>query len=53
VQEKRERWMELCAQAADEQDPEKLMALVKEINTLLQAKEKRLGLRPEPLAGTE
>jgi hypothetical protein len=32
--EKKERWMELCAQA-DEQDPQKLLALVKEINDRL------------------
>ena len=30
----RERWQELCAQAAEEQDPEKLLELVKEINRL-------------------
>jgi hypothetical protein len=44
--EKKERWMELCAQAAVEQDPEKLMALVREINSLLEEKEQRLGLTP-------
>lgn len=43
--EKKERWMELCAQAAVEQDPEKLMALVNEINKLLKEKEQRLGFR--------
>ncbi|MHB8215119.1 MAG: hypothetical protein ACYDDS_03475 [Candidatus Sulfotelmatobacter sp.] len=40
--EKKERWMELCAQAAIEQDPEKLHALVEEIDRLLQEKEDRL-----------
>jgi hypothetical protein len=44
--EKKERWMELCAQAADEQDPQKLLALVKEINDLLEEKERRLGVLP-------
>jgi hypothetical protein len=34
--------MELCAQAAVEQDPEKLLVLVKEINRLLEEKEQRL-----------
>lgn len=34
--------MELCEKAANEQDPEKLMVLVKEINDLLEAKERRL-----------
>jgi hypothetical protein len=40
--EKRERWEQLCKQAADEQDPEKLMELVDEINRLLDEKEQRL-----------
>ncbi|HEX3321942.1 MAG TPA: hypothetical protein VHR84_14635 [Terriglobales bacterium] len=40
----RERWQDLCAQAADEQDPEKLIALVSEINKLLEEKEERLRL---------
>jgi len=42
MQEQRERWMQLCEQAATEQDPEKLMALITEINRLLEAKERRL-----------
>ena len=46
MREKTERWLELCKQAAIEQDPEKLMALVKEINDLLEAKERRLGIIP-------
>ena len=33
---------ELCQQAAVEQDPKKLMELVKEINRLLEEKEQRL-----------
>jgi len=44
--EKKERWMVLCAQAAVEQDPEKLMELVREINDLLEEKERRLGILP-------
>ena len=40
--ETRERWEMLCAQAAEEQDSEKLLALVKEINKLLEEKEQRL-----------
>ena len=36
MQEKRERWMELCAQAADEQDPHKLLAPVKESSDLFE-----------------
>jgi hypothetical protein len=34
--------MQLCAQAAVETDPEKLLLLVKEINRLLEEKEQRL-----------
>ncbi len=37
-----ELWKKLCAQAALEQDAEKLMELVKEINRLLDEKEQRL-----------
>ena len=40
------RWMELCEQAAVEQDPKKLMELVAEINRLLLEKEKRIGIVP-------
>ncbi len=37
-----EKWMELCAQAANEQDSQKLMALIKQITALLDAKQERL-----------
>ena len=37
-------WMELCEQAAVEQDPAKLLKLVTEINRLLEEKEKRVGI---------
>ena len=40
--EKKEIWMHLCEQAAVEQDPDKLMDLIKEINQLLEEKERRL-----------
>jgi hypothetical protein len=42
--------MELCEKAAVEQDPQKLMELVHEINRLLLEKEKRIGIvrPPEP-----
>jgi hypothetical protein len=46
MEENREKWMELCARAAQEQDPEKLMELITEINRLLDAKEGRLKGRP-------
>lgn len=45
--EKRERWMELCSLAASEQDPEKLLALVTQINELLD--EKQLTRRDVPV----
>jgi hypothetical protein len=37
-----ERWRELCALAAVERDPLKLMQLVSEINRMLLEKEERL-----------
>jgi hypothetical protein len=40
--EKNEPWWKLCEQAANEQDPEKLLALAKEIHRLLEEKEARL-----------
>ena len=42
VQENRERWMELCALAAEEQDSDKLLQLTREIDRLLAEKEQRL-----------
>jgi hypothetical protein len=47
--EAKERWMHLCELAALEQDPERLMQLVVEINRLLEEKEERL-LRKAPQA---
>jgi hypothetical protein len=40
--ETRERWEKLCQLAANEQDPERLLKLVSEINRLLSEKEQRL-----------
>lgn len=40
-----ERWRQLCALAAVEQDPQKLMELVREISRLLEEKQKHS--RPE------
>jgi hypothetical protein len=37
-----ERWQRLCEQAATEQDAERLMCLVQEINRLLQEKDECL-----------
>jgi|HubBroStandDraft_6_1064221.scaffolds.fasta_scaffold00011_127 hypothetical protein len=36
---KNNRWMELCRLASGEQDPQKLLALIKAINDRLDAKE--------------
>jgi hypothetical protein len=41
-EEQKKKWMELCEQAADEQDPKKLAALILQINFILEAKELRL-----------
>jgi len=41
-----ETWVALCAQAAIEQDPKRLLDLVSKINRLLDARKKRLA--PEP-----
>ncbi len=44
--EKKERWLELCEQASVEQDGQKLLELVKQIDDLLEEKERRLGVLP-------
>jgi hypothetical protein len=38
----KERWLELCEQAAVEPDPVKMLQLIEEINRLLQEKEEVL-----------
>jgi hypothetical protein len=40
--EKRERWMRLCVEVTDEQDSNRLLELISEINRLLHEKEMRL-----------
>ncbi len=40
--EKRERWMRLCVEVADEQDSNRLLELISEIDRLLHEKEMRL-----------
>jgi hypothetical protein len=42
----KERWRELCELAENEQDPDKLIALIKEINRLLEEKQSRLTHEP-------
>jgi hypothetical protein len=45
--ENKERWKELCELAAKEQDPKKLIELMKEIDNLLEVKLNRLkGSKP-------
>jgi len=41
----KERFLELCGLAANEQDSHRLLELVREINNLLEAKEERLKQR--------
>jgi hypothetical protein len=43
-----ERWVELCRQAAVEEDPDRLHALIIEINRLLEEKENRLNAERTP-----
>jgi hypothetical protein len=43
----KERWFQLCQQAAVEQDPVKLLELITEINDILEQKEKRLKAERE------
>jgi hypothetical protein len=43
VQGTTERWRQLCAQAANEKDPDRFLELIKEINDLLEAKRLRFS----------
>jgi hypothetical protein len=48
VLKNRERWIEICALAAEELDPVKLLTLTQEINRLLEEKQQRLkGTAPK------
>ena len=49
MRENTEKWMELCTQAANEQDSQKLMALIREIAALLEDKRERLIKRDSQL----
>lgn len=42
IAKQKEKWMELCELAANEQDANKLLALLTEINRLLAVKQPRL-----------
>jgi len=41
------KWRKLCEQAAVEQDSQKLMELIHEINRMLEEKEQRLEQKPK------
>jgi hypothetical protein len=41
--EKSEHWMELCQQASIEQNPQKLIQLIRAINNMLEEKRARLN----------
>jgi len=43
MKDDREKWMELCERVSKEQDREKLMALIEEIDRLLEEKKERLA----------
>ena len=43
----KELWVSLCEQAATEQNPERLMKLIAEIDRLLREKEERVNNRPD------
>jgi hypothetical protein len=47
-EEEADLWWKLCEQATNEQNPEKVVALAKEINQLLDLKEKRLRENSSP-----
>ncbi len=46
-----ERWKRLCALATNEQDPQKLLALVEEISDLLEEKQHRSSSANSPARG--
>ena len=51
--QQKERWEELCELAEQEQNPERLMELVVEINRLLEQKEQRLIAARNQQVGSE
>jgi hypothetical protein len=53
MNESQERWKQLCAQAAVEQDTNKLLALIDEINQLLQDKHDLLTAQTQNVSRDE
>jgi hypothetical protein len=51
IGQEKERWRELCEQAASEYDPQKLRELVVEINRLLEERQRQLLQRS--ISGTD
>ena len=47
VWDNKESWMELCELAAQEKDPVKMMALIGEIDRLLETKQQRVPKAPD------
>jgi hypothetical protein len=50
VWDKKENWIELCELAVQEKDPTKLMALIREIDRLLESKAQPVVNAPGPAA---
>jgi len=50
--EHKQEWMRLCELASKEQDPEKLMQLVREITRLLEEREMAIKARKSTAEGT-
>ena len=48
IGDNKERWQELCEQAAKGEDSAELLAIVREINDLIDAKHNRLSLELPP-----
>jgi hypothetical protein len=46
--ERHDHWMQLCQQASIEQDPEKLIKLIQQINNLLKEKHMHLSKNEKP-----
>jgi hypothetical protein len=51
MQDKTELWKQLCAEAAVEQDPQRLLELTRQINDLLLGKQRRLERPDDKPAG--
>ena len=46
--ETKERWLEICERVAIEQDPDKFLQLVRELNDLLEEKQNRIRALRKP-----